>query len=55
MPTELAIHAVNHGGMVVTAGDGRHTVTMDYPAPGAESEELAGGTPITATYCVVPD
>ena len=106
MPTELAIHAVNHGGMVVTAGDGRHAVTMDYLAPGAESEELdarglrrdehptviteialeftvhgAGvepaavekalaiseeqvcpvwamlkdGTPITATYCVVPD
>ena len=40
MPTELAIHAVNRGGMVVTAGDGRHAVTMDCPAPGAESEEL---------------
>jgi putative redox protein len=46
MPTELVIHAVNRGGMVVTAGDGRHTVTMDYPLPGAESEELAGLTPL---------
>src|SRR5674476_899786 len=46
MPTELAIHAVNRGGMIVTAGDGRHTVTMDYPMPGAESEELAGLTPL---------
>ena len=43
MPTELAIHAVNRGGMVVTAGDGRHTVTMDYP------------TPITSSYRVVED
>jgi uncharacterized OsmC-like protein len=42
MPTELAIHTVNRGGMIVTAGDGRHTVTMDYPMPGAESEDLAG-------------
>jgi len=32
--------------MIVTAGDGRHTVTMDYPMPGAESEELAGLTPL---------
>jgi len=46
MPTELVIHAVNRGGMVVTAGDGRHTVTMDYPTPGAGSEELAGLTPL---------
>jgi len=46
MPTELVIHAVNRGGMVVTAGDGRHTVTMDYPLPGAESEELAGLKPL---------
>ena len=35
MPTELVMHAVNRGAMVVTAGDERHTVTMDYPAPGA--------------------
>jgi putative redox protein len=46
MPTELTIHAVNRGGMVVTAGDGRHTVTMDYPMPGTESEKLAGLTPL---------
>jgi len=46
MPTELVIHAVNRGGMVVTAGDSRHTVTMDYPMPGADSEELAGLTPL---------
>jgi len=46
MPTELVIHAVNRGGMVVTAGDGRHTVTMDHPTPGAGSEELAGLTPL---------
>jgi uncharacterized OsmC-like protein len=46
MPTELAIHTVNRGGMIVTAGDGRHTVTMDYPMPGAESEDLAGLTPL---------
>ena len=46
MPTELVIHAVNRGGMVVTAGDGRHTVTMDYPMPGASGEELAGLTPL---------
>jgi hypothetical protein len=55
MLTELTIHAVNRGGMVVTAGDGRQTVTMDYPAPGAESEELAGGTPITSSYRIVED
>ena len=46
MPTQLVIHAVNRGGMVVTAGDGRHPVTMDYPLPGAEGEELAGLTPL---------
>ena len=46
MLTELTIHAVNRGGMVVTAGDGRHTVTMDYPMPGTESEKLAGLTPL---------
>lgn len=46
MPTELVVHAVNRGGMIVTAGDDHHTVTMDYPMPGAESEELAGLTPL---------
>jgi putative redox protein len=46
VPTELIIHAVNRGGMVVTAGDGRHSVTMDYPAPGASGDELAGLTPL---------
>ena len=55
MLTELTIHVVNRGGMVVTAGDGRHAVTMDCPAPGAESEELAGGTPITSSYRIVED
>ena len=46
MPTELTIHAVNRGGMVVTADDGCHTLTMDYPMPGSEDEELAGLTPL---------
>jgi len=46
MPAGLVIHAVNRGGMVVTTGDGRHTVTMDYPLPGAESDGLAGLTPL---------
>lgn len=46
MPTELAVHAVNRGGMVVTAGDGRHTVTIDHSMPGAESSGLAGLMPL---------
>lgn len=46
MPTELTVHAENHGGMVVTATDGRHTLTMDYPLPGDEDRELAGFTPL---------
>jgi uncharacterized OsmC-like protein len=36
MPSEARIHAVNDGGWVVTAGDGDHGITMDYPAPGVD-------------------
>ncbi len=32
MPSELSIHAEHLGGMRVTAGDGTHSVSMDYPA-----------------------
>jgi putative redox protein len=46
MPTELTVHAENRGGMVVTATDGVHTMTMDYPLPGEEDRELAGPTPL---------
>jgi uncharacterized OsmC-like protein len=46
MPTELTVHAENRGGMVVTATDGVHTLTMDYPMPGDEDRELAGLTPL---------
>ena len=44
MPSELVIHADYQGGMKVTAGDGQHTVTMDYPLePG---QPVAGLTPL---------
>jgi putative redox protein len=44
MPTELVIHADYQGGMKVVAGDGEHTVTMDYPLePG---QAVAGLTPL---------
>lgn len=44
MPTELVIQADYQGGMKVTAGDGEHTVTMDYPLePG---QAVAGLTPL---------
>ena len=44
MPTELVIHADYQGGMKVAAGDGQHTVTMDYPLePG---QPVAGLTPL---------
>jgi putative redox protein len=46
MPSELLIHAENRGGMQVTAGDGTHTVTMDYPATGDDGARLAGLTPL---------
>ena len=45
MPSEAHIHAANKGGWVVTAGDGEHDLTMDYPAPGGE-DELTGLTPL---------
>jgi putative redox protein len=41
MPTELVIHADYQGGMKLTAGDGEHTVTIDYPLePGQTVEGL---------------
>ena len=45
MPTEAHVHAVHEGGMRITAGDGEHSITMDYPMPGADSD-LAGITPL---------
>lgn len=46
MPSELIIHAENHDGMVVTATDGCHTLTMDYPLPADREGDLAGLTPL---------
>ena len=44
MPSELVINAQYQGGMKVAAGDGEHTVTMDYPLePG---QTVAGLTPL---------
>jgi hypothetical protein len=31
MPSELVIHADYQGGMKLLAGDGEHTVVIDYP------------------------
>lgn len=45
MPTEAVVHAVHEGGMRITASDGEHSITMDYPVPGAEAEP-AGITPL---------
>lgn len=45
MPTQAQVHAVHEGGMRISAGDGEHTITMDYPIPGADAE-LAGLTPL---------
>jgi len=42
MPSELLIHAVHRGGMRVEAGDGVHTVSMDYPLQAGN----AGLTPL---------
>lgn len=39
MPSELAVHAVQHGPMEFAISDGRHEVTVDYPLPGT-----AGGS-----------
>lgn len=46
MPTELHVHAENRGAMLVTATDGTHSVTMDYPASGEDDGHLAGLTPL---------
>jgi putative redox protein len=44
MPSELRIHAVHAGGMKMTATNGRHEVTADYPLqPG---EAAAGLKPL---------
>ena len=44
MPSELVIQADYEGGMRLTAGDGEHSVTVDYPLePG---QEVAGLTPL---------
>ena len=45
MPTEAHVHAVHEGGMRITASDGEHSITMDYPLPGADGG-LAGITPL---------
>ena len=37
MPSELRIHAVHAGGMKMTATNGRHEVTADYPLQPGES------------------
>jgi putative redox protein len=44
MPTELVINADYQGGMKVAAGDGEHTVTMDYPLE--PDQAVAGLTPL---------
>lgn len=44
MPTELVIYANYQGGMKLTAGDGEHSVIVDYPLkPG---QPVAGLTPL---------
>jgi putative redox protein len=44
MPTELVIEADYQGGMKLTAGDGEHSVTIDYPLePG---QAVDGLTPL---------
>jgi len=44
MPTELEIVADYEGGMKLTAGDGEHSVTVDYPLEAGA--EVAGLTPL---------
>ena len=44
MPSELVINAEYQGGMKVAAGDGEHTVTMDYPLDAGQT--VAGLTPL---------
>jgi putative redox protein len=46
VPSELVIEGRYEGGMKVTAGDGEHSVTMDYPLEAGQ--ELAGLTPLKA-------
>jgi hypothetical protein len=41
--------------MVVTGGDGPHTVTMDDTMPGVESEELAGITVPRLQFADIPE
>ena len=45
MPAEAHVHAVHEGGMRITAGDGEHSITMDYPMADADPG-LAGMTPL---------
>ncbi len=45
MPTELSVHAVQHGPMEFAIGDGEHEVTIDYPLPGSAGD-LKGMTPL---------
>jgi putative redox protein len=40
MPSELRIHAVHVGGMRMTASNGEHTITADYPL---QADEKAAG------------
>ena len=40
MPSELRIHAVHVGGMRMTAGNGEHALTADYPL---QADEKAAG------------
>jgi len=40
MPSELRIHAVHVGGMRMTATNGEHTITADYPL---QADEKAAG------------
>lgn len=44
MPSELVVRAEYQGDMRVTAGDGEHAVTMDYPLQAGQ--DLAGLTPL---------
>ena len=44
MPSELVIEGRFEGGMKVTAGDGEHSLTMDYPLEAGQ--ETAGLTPL---------
>ena len=44
MPSQLVVRAEYEGDMRVTAGDGEHAVTMDYPL--YAGEQVAGLTPL---------